>query len=68
MKGGAAAYQEKLKESRERWKLNLKNKLRAKGHEITPWLEKHIDYLAELTADEYKAEIAKFKKENPDAS
>lgn len=53
-------------DSREAWKEHIKEKLKSKGHLITPWLEKHIDYLALLDPKQFQAEINKFKKENPD--
>lgn len=56
-----------IHDSRKEWKVHVKAKLVAKGHKITPWLEKHIDYLALLDADQFQAEINKFKEEYPDA-
>lgn len=55
-------------DTRREWKQHLKAKLKSKGHVITPWLEKHIDYLALLSPEQYQAEIDKFNKENPDAT
>lgn len=54
-----------IEDTRFEWKQNLKAKLKDKGHEITPWLEKHIDYLALLSPEQYQAEIDLFNKENP---
>lgn len=55
-------------DTRFEWKQQIKAKLRAKGHEITPWLDKHIDYLALLDHKQFQAEIDKFNKENPGAT
>jgi hypothetical protein len=54
-----------IQDTRNEWKKNIKAKLRAKGHKIDPWLEKHIDYLALLSPKQFQAEIDKFNKENP---
>ena len=53
-------------DSREHWKQHITAKLKAKGHKITPWLKAHIHYLSLLSPEQYRAEIAKFKAENPD--
>ena len=55
-------------DTRREWKEHVKNKLKSKGHVITPWLEKHIDYLALLDAEQFLAEIDKFNKEHGDAT
>jgi hypothetical protein len=57
-----------IEDTRFEWKQYIKAKLKKSGHEITPWLDKHIDYLALLDHDQFQAEINKFNKENPDAA
>jgi hypothetical protein len=52
--------------SREAWKEHITAKLKSKGHAITPWLKAHIHYLSLLSPEQYRAEILKFNKENPD--
>jgi hypothetical protein len=53
-------------DSRAAWKEHITKKLESKGHKITPWLKAHIHYLSLLSPEQYRAEIAKFKAENPD--